>query len=52
MSNDRVASRLHARLLTEKELTDVTGAILGTGRCTFDPRTCAIDGDCSPEPEC
>ena len=52
MSKDRVLSRLHARQLTEKEMTEVRGAIIGTGRCTLDPKTCATDGDCSPEPNC
>ena len=52
MSNDRVVSRLYARLLTEEEMTKVRGAIIGTGKCTLDPRTCAQDGDCSPEPNC
>lgn len=31
MLNDRVLSRLHARPLTEKEMTEVKGAIIGTG---------------------
>ena len=52
MSNNRVLTRLHARPLTEREMTEVTGAILNTGRCTLDPKTCAMDGDCTPEPNC
>jgi len=47
----RVLSRLGARELTEQELNQVGGA-LRTGLCTFDPTTCALDGDCSPPPGC
>jgi hypothetical protein len=49
--NDRVLSRRGARELTEQEIKQVPGA-LNTGRCTFDPKTCAMDGDCSPPPAC
>jgi hypothetical protein len=47
----RVLSRLGARELTAQELNKVGGA-LRTGLCTFDPKTCAMDGDCSPPPGC
>lgn len=47
----RVLSRLGARVITEQEMSQVSGA-LNTGLCTFNPTTCAIDGDCSPPPGC
>lgn len=49
--DDRVFTRLHARLLTEEELTKVPAGFYFP-RCTFDPKTCQIDGVCSPEPNC
>lgn len=49
--NDRVFGRMGARALTEEELKQVTGA-LRTGICTFDPKTCNMDNDCSPPPGC
>lgn len=49
--NDRVLSRGGARVLGEDELNCIAGA-LRTGLCTFDPTTCALDGDCSPPPAC
>jgi hypothetical protein len=54
MANDatqRVFGRTGARLLTEQELKQVNGA-LRTGLCTFDPKTCHMDNDCSPPPGC
>ncbi|HEV3036822.1 MAG TPA: hypothetical protein VHA33_03450 [Candidatus Angelobacter sp.] len=52
MKNDnRVLSRLGARELTELETAEVSGAIIRP-RCTFDPRTCVMDGICSPPPAC
>ena len=50
-NNTRVLSRVGARMLTEEELKQVNGG-LRTGLCTFDPKTCAMDGDCSPPPAC
>ncbi len=49
--NNRVLGRVGARLLKEEELNHVSGG-LRTGLCTFDPKTCALDGDCSPPPAC
>jgi hypothetical protein len=55
MSNEqmdnRVLGRLGARLLTEEELNDVNGGY-SIGRCTFNPKTCAMDGVCTPLPRC
>jgi hypothetical protein len=50
-SDDRVLTRLHARVLTEAEMDEVAAALYFP-RCTFDPKTCQIDGFCSPEPAC
>lgn len=49
--DDRVLGRMGARVITEDEMKQVSGA-LRTGLCTFNPTTCAIDGDCSPPPAC
>lgn len=51
-SEDRVLTRLHARVLTEEELEQVPGGFIIRPRCTFDPVTCAMDGVCSPPPAC
>lgn len=45
----RVLSRLGARVITEQELTVVSGAI-HTSLCTFDPNTGVFDNDCTPPP--
>jgi hypothetical protein len=47
MSNheNRVLSRLGARLLTEEELNSVSAARGTTTKCSFDPRTGSRDGD-------
>jgi hypothetical protein len=47
----RVLSRLGARQLTEQEYGQVGGAAR-TGNCTFNPKTCAMDGDCEPPIRC
>jgi hypothetical protein len=49
--NERVLGRMGARLLKEEELSHVSGG-LNTGLCSFNPKTCALDGDCSPPPAC
>jgi hypothetical protein len=50
-SEDRVLTRVHARALTEQEVTQATGGFI-ISKCTFDPKTCAMDGVCSPPPAC
>ena len=51
--NDRVLSRVGARELTELELEEVSGGKkVFPRRCTLDPKTCAMDGICSPPPAC
>jgi hypothetical protein len=53
MSNqheNRVLSRLGARELTQEETQSVNGAL--RPKCTWDPRTCQMDGQCSPPPSC
>ncbi|HEV2960347.1 MAG TPA: hypothetical protein VG649_00865 [Candidatus Angelobacter sp.] len=55
MSNkkdDRVLGRMGARELTELETAEVSGGIIVRPRCTLDPKTCAMDGICSPPPAC
>lgn len=47
----RVLSRAGARVLNAEEYESVGGAF-AIGRCTFDPKTCAMDGVCSPPPIC
>ena len=49
--NNRVLGRLGARELTAEESAQVGGGIR-TGLCTFDPKTCRMDGDCEPPPGC
>jgi hypothetical protein len=49
--NTRALGRIGARMLSVEELKLVNGGIR-TGLCTFDPKTCAMDGDCSPPPGC
>lgn len=49
--NDRVLSRTGARELTNLEMETVSGGIIFP-RCTFDPKTCFMDGICSPPPAC
>lgn len=50
-SEDRVLLRIGARILTENEISRVSGAIR-TGGCTFDPKTCTMDHDCEPPLGC
>jgi hypothetical protein len=50
-TTERVLSRTGARIVSDEEARQVNGA-LRTGLCTFDPKTCAIDNDCSPPPGC
>jgi hypothetical protein len=50
-ADDRVLGRLGARLLKEEELNHVSGGI-HTALCTFDPKTCHMDGDCEPPIRC
>jgi hypothetical protein len=55
MSNDgRVLSHIRARQLSEEEFNHVGGAYLTnkTGDCTFDAKTCVMDGDCEPPLGC
>jgi hypothetical protein len=42
----RVLNRMGARQLSDKECEQVRGAIIHTGVCTIDPKTCAMDNDC------
>ena len=42
----RVLVRTGARELSRSECEQVNGAIIKTGVCTIDPKTCAMDGDC------
>ena len=49
---DRVLTRLHARVLTEQELEQVPGGFMFRPTCSFDPVTCFMDGICSPPPAC
>ena len=49
--NDRVLSRMGARELTNLEMEEVSGGIIRP-RCTFDPKTCVMDGICTPPPAC
>ena len=54
MSNtktDRVLGRMCARELTSLEMEAISGGIVFP-KCTFNPVTCVIDGQCSPEPNC
>ena len=54
MSNQqpkRVLSRLGSRELTKQEMESVNGAIIRP-KCTWDPVTCTMDGQCSPPPSC
>ena len=48
---NRVLGRLGARILTEQEVEQVAGGIV-TNPCTFNPTTCAMDGDCEPPIRC
>jgi hypothetical protein len=50
--DNRVLSRIGARLLTETEIEQVSGALIFHPRCTLNPITCAMDGICSPPPAC
>jgi hypothetical protein len=55
MSNqqdNRVLSRQGARELNEQETEYVNGAIRAINKCTWNPFTCAMDGQCSPPPAC
>ena len=55
MSNQkesRVLSRMAARELTKEEMECVGGALRFISKCTWDPRTCVMDGQCSPPPSC
>jgi hypothetical protein len=47
----RVLARLGARLLSEQEIEQVAGGI-HTSPCPFNPKTCAMDGDCEPPIRC
>lgn len=48
---NRVLARLGARVLSEQEQAQVSGGIV-TSPCTFDPKTCHMDGDCEPPIRC
>lgn len=48
---NRVLARVGARQLSEQELQHVAGGI-HTNPCTFDPKTCHMDGDCEPPIRC
>jgi bacteriocin-like protein len=48
---NRVLARMGARTLSEQELEQVSGGII-TANCTFDPKTCKMDGDCEPPIRC
>jgi hypothetical protein len=48
---NRVLARMGARLLNEQECEQVAGGI-HTANCTFNPKTCAMDGDCEPPIRC
>lgn len=50
-ADTRVLGRLGARVITEQEMSLVSGAF-NTALCTFDFKTCASDGDCTPLPRC
>ena len=61
MEENRVLSRVGARLVSEEELQQIAGGFivrggsfgsgLGTGACNYDPVTCrVISGDCSDVP--
>ena len=47
--DDRVLSRMGARVLTSQEMDQVGGSF-GTGICTYDPKTGFFDHDCTPPP--
>ncbi|HEX2330483.1 MAG TPA: hypothetical protein VHN74_17295 [Candidatus Angelobacter sp.] len=47
----RVLGRIGARVLTPEDLQQVTGGI-NTSLCTFNPKACTYDGDCTPLPRC
>jgi hypothetical protein len=47
----RVLARVGSRLLSKQEQEQVAGGVV-TRPCTFDPRTCKMDGDCEPPIRC
>jgi hypothetical protein len=49
--DNRVLGRIGARLLNEAELEEVNGGY-SISTCTFNPKTCAMDGVCTPLPRC
>ena len=51
-NDNRVLARTGARLLSAVELDGVTGGFAVVPTCTFDPKTCAMDGVCTPLPRC
>jgi hypothetical protein len=50
--DNRVLSRTGARELTPQETEQVSAAFRFPSKCTFNPRTCVMDGQCSPPPSC
>lgn len=51
--NNRVLSRIAARELTAAEYEQVGGGIfIKTNPCTFNAKTCTMDGDCEPPIRC
>jgi len=48
--NNRVLGRTGARELSAQEIQQISGGIIR--HCTLDPVTCAMDGICSPPPNC
>lgn len=59
MENNRVLSRVGARLVSDEELQQIAGGFnagkffgsFNTGACNYDPVTCrVISGDCSDNP--